>query len=190
MEIKIIFIISSMLWGILIGIFYSVISLILLMNDNSYYNDSRISLTIASRKLEFIALIIPISGVISINQFVIVSIFDNILNSIDITGLQWYWVIDNCDITYINSVTLGNLLGLFITNTLILSINSVIILTAIDVIHAIAIPTLGIKSDAIPGRLSLVKFSFEIFGYYSGQCSELCGAMHAFMPLVIMAELK
>jgi cytochrome c oxidase subunit 2 len=46
---------------------------------------------------------------------------------------------------------------------------------------------LGIKADAIPGRLSIVRFSFEIPGYYSGQCSELCGAMHAFMPLVVMA---
>lgn len=65
----------------------------------------------------------------------------------------------------------------------IAGISSVILLSAVDVIHAIALPTLAVKADAIPGRVVTFPVSSEIIGSFSGQCSELCGAMHAFMPL-------
>lgn len=60
-------------------------------------------------------------------------------------------------------------------------------LSAADVIHAVALPGLGVKADAIPGRIVNVNIATDVSGSFSGQCSELCGAMHAFMPLAITA---
>ena len=60
-------------------------------------------------------------------------------------------------------------------------------LTSTDVIHAFAVPSLGIKRDAVPGRLSEVWTKIEREGLYFGQCSELCGRDHAFMPIAIKA---
>ena len=57
--------------------------------------------------------------------------------------------------------------------------------TAADVIHAFAMPSFGIKTDAVPGRINEVWFKAEKEGLYYGQCSELCGKDHAFMPIAI-----
>ncbi|PFH34045.1 putative cytochrome C oxidase subunit IIb [Besnoitia besnoiti] len=61
------------------------------------------------------------------------------------------------------------------------------LITATDVIHSWAIPALGIKADAIPGRLQRVNTFIQREGVFYGQCSELCGALHGFMPIVIEA---
>jgi len=63
-------------------------------------------------------------------------------------------------------------------------------LTASDVIHSWALPSLGIKLDAIPGRLNLTWFEVDQVGTYYGQCSELCGKNHAYMPIAIEAVSK
>jgi cytochrome c oxidase subunit 2 len=60
-----------------------------------------------------------------------------------------------------------------------------VLVTANDVIHAFAMPAFGIKSDAVPGRINEVWFRAEKEGLYYGQCSELCGKDHAFMPIAI-----
>jgi len=57
--------------------------------------------------------------------------------------------------------------------------------TATDVIHAFAMPSFGIKTDAVPGRTNEVWFKAEKEGLFYGQCSELCGKDHAFMPIAI-----
>jgi cytochrome c oxidase subunit 2 len=62
-----------------------------------------------------------------------------------------------------------------------------LIITGADVIHSFAIPSLWVKMDAVPGRLNEKSFSIEKPGVYYGQCSELCGARHAFMPIAIEA---
>ena len=59
--------------------------------------------------------------------------------------------------------------------------------TSTDVVHSFAVPSLGIKRDAVPGRLSEVWAKIEREGLYFGQCSELCGRGHAFMPIAIKA---
>lgn len=61
------------------------------------------------------------------------------------------------------------------------------LVTATDVIHSWAVPALGIKADAVPGRLHRVTCFIQREGVYYGQCSELCGALHAFMPIVVEA---
>ena len=60
-----------------------------------------------------------------------------------------------------------------------------ILITATDVLHSFTIPSLGIKADAIPGRLNQVNFLISRPGTFYGQCSELCGANHSFMPIVV-----
>ncbi|CDJ70349.1 cytochrome c oxidase subunit II, putative [Eimeria necatrix] len=61
------------------------------------------------------------------------------------------------------------------------------LVTATDVIHSWAVPALGIKADAIPGRLQKVNTFIQREGVFYGQCSELCGALHGFMPIVVEA---
>jgi len=60
-----------------------------------------------------------------------------------------------------------------------------ILISSADVLHAWAVPSLGVKADAIPGRLNQVKFISQRPGIFFGQCSEICGANHRFMPIVI-----
>ena len=60
-------------------------------------------------------------------------------------------------------------------------------ITADDVIHAFAVPSLGIKVDAIPGRINVAYVKILRAGIYFGQCSELCGVNHGFMPIKVVA---
>jgi len=62
-----------------------------------------------------------------------------------------------------------------------------VLVTAADVLHSWAVPRLGVKADAVPGRLNQVSFYVSRPGVYYGQCSEICGANHSFMPIVIEA---
>ena len=58
-------------------------------------------------------------------------------------------------------------------------------MTAADVLHAFAMPAFGVKMDAVPGRLNETWFKAEAEGMYYGQCSELCGKDHAYMPIAV-----
>jgi len=60
-----------------------------------------------------------------------------------------------------------------------------LLVTAADVIHAWTVPRLGVKVDAIPGRLNQLGFTLTRPGVFYGQCSEICGANHSFMPIVV-----
>lgn len=89
----------------------------------------------------------------------------------------------------VSALKMGDLLGVSASSVVTISAmsNVVFSLSAADVIHAIAAPAYGLKLDAIPSRVSTIKFNTEIGGLFTGQCSELCGAMHGFMPLVFSA---
>lgn len=60
-----------------------------------------------------------------------------------------------------------------------------VLVTSMDVIHAWTVPSLGVKVDAIPGRLNQLRFIISQSGLYFGQCSEICGANHRFIPIVL-----
>jgi len=60
-----------------------------------------------------------------------------------------------------------------------------VLITANDVLHAWALPSFGVKRDAVPGRINETWFKAEKIGTYYGQCSELCGIKHAFMPITV-----
>jgi cytochrome c oxidase subunit II len=76
---------------------------------------------------------------------------------------------------------------LTVDNELVVPVNKVVrvLVTGFDVIHSFAVPSFGIKIDAIPGRLNETWFTATKEGWYYGQCSELCGKDHAFMPIAV-----
>nr|AYN73413.1 cytochrome c oxidase subunit II [Bucco macrodactylus] len=111
-------------------------------------------------------------------------------------GHQWYWTYeytDFKDLTFDSYMTppadlpLGHFRLLEVDNRVIIPMESPIriIVTADDVLHSWAIPTLGVKTDAIPGRLNQTSFITARPGVFYGQCSEICGANHSFMPIVV-----
>ena len=111
-------------------------------------------------------------------------------------GHQWYWSYEYSDFiklefdSYIvqQEYQQINTFRLLDTdNRVVLPINSPIriIVTAADVLHSWAVPRLGVKTDATPGRLNQTSFSINRPGLLYGICSEICGANHRFMPIVI-----
>lgn len=83
----------------------------------------------------------------------------------------------------------GDLRLLEVDNRLIVPIQAQVrvLVTAADVLHSFAVPSLSIKIDAVPGRLNQTSFFIKRPGVFYGQCSEICGANHSFMPIVIEA---
>ena len=76
---------------------------------------------------------------------------------------------------------------LAVDNEVVVPVNKVVkvLITANDVLHAWALPSFGVKRDAVPGRINETWFKAEKIGTYYGQCSELCGIKHAFMPIAV-----
>lgn len=120
--------------------------------------------------------------------------------TIKATGNQWYWTYDYPDHNIhfdSNMVTDSHLkLGQFrlfeVDNRVFVPVNTNIriITTSSDVIHSWAIPAFGVKRDSVPGRLNETWFNVRKEGVYYGQCSELCGVRHGFMPIVVEVVSK
>ena len=137
-------------------------------------------------KIELLWTILPIVFIIII-VFHSISIIYNIninkgLNNkyISILGNQWYWIYNNFESRIIN---IGRII--LVDQPLFLNSNNNynLLINSLDVIHSFSLPTLGIKVDAIPGRISNLTISGLTKGFYIGYCSELCGSGHAFMPI-------
>nr|AFV07511.1 cytochrome oxidase subunit II [Nycterophilia cf. coxata SM-2012] len=111
-------------------------------------------------------------------------------------GHQWYWKYEYSDFNNIefdsymipsNEMSLNSFRLLDVDNRVILPMNIQIrmLVSAADVIHSWTIPSLGVKIDATPSRLNQISFMINRPGLFFGQCSEICGANHSFMPIVI-----
>jgi len=109
--------------------------------------------------------------------------------TIKITGHQWYW---SYEYTSINStetenfIESSNMLRLLKTREITylpVKTTARLLVTSADVIHSWAIPTIGLKVDAIPGRLNQIFISPKRIGLFIGQCSEICGTNHSFIPI-------
>nr|QIK50392.1 cytochrome c oxidase subunit 2 [Chorosoma macilentum]UPL65613.1 cytochrome c oxidase subunit II [Chorosoma sp.] len=111
-------------------------------------------------------------------------------------GHQWYWSYEYSDFNNVefdsymkptNELSEHEFRLLDVDNRVILPMNMQIriLVTAADVLHSWALPALGIKIDATPGRLNQGSFKISRPGLLYGQCSEICGANHSFMPIVI-----
>nr|AOY39097.1 cytochrome c oxidase subunit 2 [Trechoblemus micros] len=111
-------------------------------------------------------------------------------------GHQWYWSYEYSNFKKIefdsymipmNELKNNMFRLLDVDNRIILPFNTQIriLVTAMDVLHSWTIPSLGVKIDATPGRLNQTNFFMNRSGLFYGQCSEICGANHSFMPIVI-----
>jgi cytochrome c oxidase subunit II len=117
--------------------------------------------------------------------------------TIKVTGYQWNWGYEYPDhgipeyisrmLTRAQAAEAGEPFQLGVDNRMVVPVGQTVklIVTGSDVIHSFAVPALWTKMDAVPGRLNEVTFRAEREGVYYGQCSELCGVDHAFMPIAV-----
>nr|ALO77511.1 cytochrome c oxidase subunit 2 [Mordellidae sp. GENSP01] len=136
---------------------------------------------------------------IALPSLKLIYIIDEISNpvmTIKTIGHQWYWSYEYSDFKNIefdsfllplNEQKLFNFRLLDVDNRMMAPFMSPIrmIVTAADVIHSWTIPNLGMKVDATPGRLNQTSFISNRTGVFFGQCSEICGTNHSFMPIVL-----
>nr|YP_008854774.1 cytochrome c oxidase subunit II [Diabrotica barberi]AHA51723.1 cytochrome c oxidase subunit 2 [Diabrotica barberi] len=136
---------------------------------------------------------------IAIPSLRLIYILDEVNNpaiTIKTIGHQWYWSYEYSDFKNVefdsymiptNELNNFNFRLLDVDNRIAVPFETNIrmLVTAADVIHSWTIPSLGVKIDATPGRLNQISFSLSRSGIFFGQCSEICGANHSFMPIVL-----
>jgi len=150
---------------------------------------------------------IVILMVIAVPSFVLLFAMDEIIDpavTLKVIGHQWYWSYEYSDYCTLQGgaslsfdsymipeedLSVGGFRLLEVDNRLVLPISTHIrvLVTAADVLHSWAIPSFGIKVDACPGRLNQTSLFIKRKGVYYGQCSEICGVNHGFMPIVVEA---
>nr|YP_009973274.1 cytochrome c oxidase subunit II [Pseudocolochirus violaceus]QNH92617.1 cytochrome c oxidase subunit II [Pseudocolochirus violaceus] len=179
---------------IIIIVFYGLLSILSSSLTNRFF--------LEGQELETIWTIIPaiILVFIALPSLQILYLMDEVNNpflTIKVIGHQWYWSYEYSD--YHNNIEFDSYMIptedlqngeprlLEVDNRLILPLQNSIraLITSSDVLHSWAIPSLGIKMDAVPGRLNQTSFFINRTGLFYGQCSEICGANHSFMPIVI-----
>nr|YP_010547168.1 cytochrome c oxidase subunit II [Abia berezowskii]UYK52055.1 cytochrome c oxidase subunit II [Abia berezowskii] len=174
-------------------IFYLIISM--------FFNKYPMLENTNKQSLEFIWTVLPMMMLIfvAMPSMYLLYLMENHnppLLTIKSIGHQWYWSYEYSDFKNIefesymipsNMLTLNSFRLLDVDNNLILPINTTLrmLVTSTDVIHSWAMPSLGKKIDAIPGRLNQIILYIKRPGLMFGQCSEICGANHSFMPIVI-----
>nr|AGN72550.1 cytochrome c oxidase subunit II [Ascaris sp. gibbon-gA] len=120
--------------------------------------------------------------------------------TVKVTGHQWYWSYEFSDIpglefdSYMKSLDqleLGEPRLLEVDNRCVVpcDVNIRFCITSGDVIHSWALPSMSIKLDAMSGILSTLSYSFPVVGVFYGQCFEICGANHSFMPVALEVTL-
>lgn len=122
--------------------------------------------------------------------------------TLKVIGHQWYWsyeytdacnsegdsiIFDSYMLSNIEDLVPGNLRLLEVDNQVVLPTDTHIrvCISSADVLHSWAVPALGVKIDACPGRLNMVSIYIDRVGLFYGQCSEICGVNHGFMPIVV-----
>nr|WKT10875.1 cytochrome c oxidase subunit II [Ptychadena beka] len=159
--------------------------------------------TIDAQAVEMVWTIMPalILIIIALPSLRILYLMDEISNplmTVKTVGHQWYWTYEYSDMTDLSfdsymtptaDLNPGNFRLLEVDNRMVtpMGLATRMLVTAEDVLHSWAVPSLGVKIDAIPGRLNQTSFLVARPGTYYGQCSEICGANHSFMPIVIEA---
>lgn len=151
--------------------------------------------------LEIVWTIIPsvILMLIAMPSFALLYSIDEVIDpkyTIKAIGHQWYWSYETYDnqnfdsyMVPLSDLKIGDLRLLEVDQAVVCPIDTHLrfIVTSLDVLHSFAIPSLGIKVDAVPGRLNQVSAFIKREGVYYGQCSELCGVNHGFMPIKLIA---
>lgn len=158
--------------------------------------------------LEIVWTVVPVIILITIAvpSFKLLYYMDRTENpemTLKVTGYQWYWGYEYPDhggVSFTSNMVPGadidtaksQIRNLSVDNPLVLPVDTDIqvLVTAADVLHSFAVPSFGIKTDAVPGRTNETWIRIEKEGTYYGQCSELCGTNHAFMPVEVHAVSK
>lgn len=166
---------------------------------NVFYNRK----VVASWLIEFIWTLIPfillfLKGLPSFELLYLLDFGYDSMFSVQVGGNQWFWSVSYPDLE-INfdkykisehSLNLGSFRNLEVDNEMCVPINSNIrlIVYSYDVIHSLALPSLGVKIDCTPGRINFVDLNVLRVGSFYGQCSELCGVYHGFKPFVCSSK--
>lgn len=162
-----------------------------------------------SSLLEIIWTIVPaiVLVFIAVPSFSLLYSTEELINptvTLKVIGHQWYWSYEYSDyaekangesiefdsyMVATDDLTKGSFRLLEVDNRVVLPINTHIrvLVTAADVLHSWAVPSFGFKLDACPGRLSQGSLFIKREGVFYGQCSEICGVNHGFMPIVVKA---
>lgn len=186
---------------------YMIVILVLIMTFVTYLFGAIIvtskidKYTIDSHLLETIWTVVPMIILLfmAFPSLYLLYLMEDISNpsvTVKVVGHQWYW-----EYQYSNSwlnYTFDSYIvheksnmplfyNLDVDNRLVLPTlsNIMFLVTSADVIHSWTVPTLGIKTDAIPGRLNYLSTRVPFSGVYYGQCREICGSNHRFMPIVV-----
>ena len=177
-----------------------------------YFNSTKTSITHKylnhGTLIELIWTITPALILIAIAfpSFRLLYLLDEVISpsiTIKVAGHQWYWSYEYSDYitedgeaiefdSYMvpdSDLELGQFRLLDVDNKVVIPTDTHIrlIVTGADVIHSFAVPSLGLKIDAVPGRLNQTSMLAERTGTFYGQCSEICGVYHGFMPIAIEA---
>nr|YP_009525290.1 cytochrome c oxidase subunit II [Palpita hypohomalia]AXS63726.1 cytochrome c oxidase subunit II [Palpita hypohomalia]QAT19923.1 cytochrome c oxidase subunit 2 [Palpita hypohomalia] len=168
---------------------------------NLFFNKYINRFLMESQMIELIWTVLPAITLIfialpSLRLLYLLDELNNPLITLKSIGHQWYWSYEYSDFNNIefdsymmpiSEMNNNNFRLLDVDNRIILPMNNQIriMVTASDVIHSWTIPSLGIKVDGNPGRLNQTNFFLNRPGIFFGQCSEICGANHSFMPIVI-----
>nr|ALO77437.1 cytochrome c oxidase subunit 2 [Anoplotrupes stercorosus]QEL51302.1 cytochrome c oxidase subunit 2 [Anoplotrupes stercorosus]QNV12067.1 cytochrome c oxidase subunit II [Anoplotrupes stercorosus] len=166
-----------------------------------FFNNYNYRFLLEGQTIELIWTILPAFTLIfialpSLQLLYLLDELNNPLMSVKSIGHQWYWSYEYTDfknmeydsyMISINEMKNYNFRLLDVDNRMVMPFMSQIrlIVTAADVIHSWTIPSMSVKIDATPGRLNQMSFFINRAGLFFGQCSEICGANHSFMPIVI-----
>nr|QNG56186.1 cytochrome c oxidase subunit II [Pediacus ater] len=169
--------------------------------SNLFFNKYIHRFLLEGQMIEIIWTILPAITLIfialpSLRLIYILDEINNPIITIKTLGHQWYWSYEYSDFKNIefdsymipiNDLTSFNFRLLDVDNRIIIPFESQIrmLITSTDVIHSWTIPSLGVKMDATPGRLNQISFYSNRTGLFYGQCSEICGTNHSFMPIVL-----
>ena len=194
---------------IIIGCFVFWVLYVTLTSFNETINPvSKRQIFTHSSLLEIVWTILPavVLLLIAIPSFALLYSLDELIDpsvTLKVIGHQWYWSYEYSDyaslsggetlgydsymITVDDLTVKGSFRLLETDNRVVLPVNTHIrvLVTAADVLHSWAVPSFGIKVDACPGRLTQASLFLKREGVYYGQCSEICGVNHGFMPIVV-----
>lgn len=191
---------TFLLWVIaVISAFVLVLLLICIVRFNARANPTP-SRTTHNTPIEIIWTIVPviILAVIAVPSFRLLFVQLEVPKpdlTVKVTGKQWFWSYSYPDSKFeFDSLLVqekdlkpGQLRLLAVDNEMVVPVNKVVhvLVTGADVIHSFAVPSFGIRIDAVPGRINDTWFKATREGMYYGQCSELCGVNHSFMPIAV-----
>nr|YP_009350379.1 cytochrome c oxidase subunit II [Nasutitermes graveolus]YP_009350639.1 cytochrome c oxidase subunit II [Nasutitermes longipennis]YP_009351133.1 cytochrome c oxidase subunit II [Tumulitermes pastinator]YP_009351354.1 cytochrome c oxidase subunit II [Nasutitermes exitiosus]ABF73321.1 cytochrome oxidase subunit II [Nasutitermes graveolus]AQP26964.1 cytochrome c oxidase subunit 2 [Nasutitermes graveolus]AQP27526.1 cytochrome c oxidase subunit 2 [Nasutitermes longipennis]AQP28646.1 cytochrome len=178
---------------IITAVFYTMISIIQNKQTSRFILEGQMIETLWTIAPAIILVFIAIP---SLRLLYLMDEIHNPVMTLKTVGHQWYWSYEYSDFTKLEfdsymvqqeDQPIDAFRLLDTDNRVVLPMNSPIriIVTAADVLHSWTVPSLGVKTDATPGRLNQMSFSINRPGLLYGQCSEICGANHSFMPIVI-----